>query len=948
MKRNGILLAALACLLSVISPAQTRTLPTAMACSETLHGPAEGRLLIIGGGVVPDEIWDCFCTLAGGRDARIVVITNASGEADDYQGPAFEALGRRVPDGSVTRLHLRDIDEANDPLKIAPLQEANGIFFTGGRQWRIAEVYLNTRAHAAMNALLGRGGVIGGTSAGASIQGSFLWRGDTRGAEYTIGDHTQGLGFMKCTAIDQHLLARHRESDLLPFIQAALGYIGIGVDESTAALVERDSLTVLGASCVAVYRPGQESPLFLRAGEGCDLAEGHRRDFAEGHRRPQDGLETFPSTSLETSEDANTAENVAVNDLANAVVDDPRPIDGYPVANFAVTANVSADGDLFGRVLHNRGKLGKWLTDLGGLRLMIKGGDTGTEYPLSSYSHRDVRRTFPFVTADLSGHETLRSDIHYEVWAPLGLDDLDITALPVLQLELTFTNPSDEPETLTLRWRPDSLGKSPSHWRDYSAADLLQGQWGAQDGLASWPPVPSRTAEDAESAQNVAADDRAVPIAVSSAAPTAQPSSLPIVVPAGRSVTLRYALAFHDDRQYAAQRFPDAGAIRRYAFDHWTELKQATQAFEAKIPRTGDAELDDYLRWYMVPGVALTKCTAKGQVVTLGYCELNQRDSYWASWLHLVLMPTAERRMIEESIAGMRPHGKVPTCLLPRIDRKDDIDINAFFLLRFYRYYNYHGDDAFLKEHWAALQKAADWLLSRDLEGIGLPVQTSTWADWKDVSGVDGRKYSPYAALVYIAAMRRMSRMAEALGDTEAQERYGEAAGKAFRRINLPRGKGGLWNGRYYCQLWKDGRTDDRLLQDQTVGILLGVVPLGRARSIIRALNRSNRTPWGICETYPYYDGSFGYAPATYHNGGVWPWLSFVDDWARLKLGRRREALSLVKTVARADLVDSGDWAANEHINSLTGENLGFQLQGWNAGLFGLVWFGLQHPDFQL
>ena len=931
MKRNGILLAALACLLSVISPAQTRTLPTAMACSETLHGPAEGRLLIIGGGVVPDEIWDTFVACAGGPWARIVVITNASGEADDYQGPAFEALGRRVPDGSVTRLHLRDIDEANDPLKIAPLQEADGIFFTGGRQWRIAEVYLNTRAHAAMNALLGRGGVIGGTSAGASIQGSFLWRGDTRGAEYTIGDHTQGLGFMKCTAIDQHLLARHRESDLLPFIQAALGYIGIGVDESTAALVERDSLTVLGASCVAVYRPGQESPLFLRAGEGCDLAEGHRRvfaeghrhDFAEGHRRPQDGLETFPSTSLETSEDANTAENVAVNDLANAVVDDSRPIDGYPVANFAVTANVSADGDLFGKVLHNRGKLGKWLTDLGGLRLTIKTrSDAGTEYPLSSFARRDVRRAFPFVTADLSGHETLRSDIHYEVWAPLGIDDLDVATLPVLQLELTLTNPSDAPDTLELCWTPDSLAPSLSHWHDWHSPDMLSGP------------------------RSCSADQ--------------------VTVPAGGSVTLRYALALHDERQYAARRFQDAEAIRGYVFDHWTELKQATEAFEAKIPRTGDRELDDFLRWYMVPGVALTKCTAKGQVVTLGYCELNQRDSYWASWLHLVLFPTAERTMIEESIGGMRPSGKVPTCILPRIDRKDDIDINAFFLLRIYRYIKYFGDLDLLRTHWDAIEKAADWLLSRDLEGIGLPLQTSTWADWKDVSGVEGRKYSPFACLVYTAAMRRMAEMARMLredakqqasavenaeSDTlaayaEAEARYSAAAEKAYRRINLPREQGGLWNGKYYCQLWEDGRRDDRLLQDQTVGILFDVIPRNRARSIVRALNRNNRTPWGIAETWPYYDGGFGYEPGTYHNGGVWPWLSFVDDWGRLKLGRRREAVELVKTVARADLEDSGDWAANEHLNSRTGENLGFQLQGWNAGLFGLVWFGLTDKNF--
>ena len=183
----------------------------------------------------------------------------------------------------------------------------------------------------------------------------------------------------------------------------------------------------------------------------------------------------------------------------------------------------------------------------------------------------------------------------------------------------------------------------------------------------------------------------------------------------------------------------------------------------------------------------------------------------------------------------------------------------------------------------------------------------------------------------------------EAVAAAYAEEEaiYAAAAERALERINLPRERGGLWNGRYYCQLWEDGRSDDRLLQDQTLGILFGVVPKNRARSIIRALNRTNRTPYGICETWPYYDADFGYEPATYHNGAVWPWLSFVDDWARLTLGRRREAIRLVKTVARADLYDSGDWAANEHINSLTGENLGFQLQGWNAGLFGLVYFGL-------
>ena len=471
MRRNGILLAALACLLSVISPAQTRNLPTSVDPSGTLHGPDRGRLLIIGGGAVPDEIWDTFVACAGGPGARIVVITNASGGPGDYQGPAFAELGRRVPDGSVTCLHLRDIDETNDLLKIVPLLEADGLFFTGGRQWRIAEVYLNTRAHAAMNALLARGGVIGGTSAGASIQGSFLWRGDTRGAEFTVGDHTQGLGFMKRTAIDQHLLVRGREADLLPFIQAAPEYIGIGVDESTAALVERESLTVLGASCVAIYRPGQESAQFLRAGEGCDLAE--------GHRRPQNGPETGPSMSPGSSAATKSAENVPVDDLQPVgtlqSVADPKPLDGYPIANFAVTANVSADGDLFGRILHNRGKLGRWLTDLGGLRLTIREGMGGMAdknpaepagYPLSSFTQREVHRAFPFVNATLKGHPTIHSEIKYTAWAPLGLDNLDVTTLPVLQIEMTLTNPSAVPDTLTLAWQPDSSGVSPSHWRE--------------------------------------------------------------------------------------------------------------------------------------------------------------------------------------------------------------------------------------------------------------------------------------------------------------------------------------------------------------------------------------------------------------------------------------------------------------------------------------------------
>jgi len=81
--------------------------------------------------------------------------------------------------------------------------------------------------------------------------------------------------------------------------------------------------------------------------------------------------------------------------------------------------------------------------------------------------------------------------------------------------------------------------------------------------------------------------------------------------------------------------------------------------------------------------------------------------------------------------------------------------------------------------------------------------------------------------------------------------------------------------------------------------------------------------------------------PAEYHNGAVWPWLSFMDIWSRMKMGRKDEAIQLIKDIAKADLYLSGDYMPNEHINSLTGENLGFYIQGWNAALFGVFYFEL-------
>ncbi|MBP5211034.1 MAG: cyanophycinase [Bacteroidales bacterium] len=244
--------------------------PTVVDLSQTRHGPEKGTLVIIGGGTVTDDIWDCFIELAGGKNARIVVITNASGDEDLHSG-TIRTLVSKLGQDRVTQMHLKTIDEANDDRNLTALRQATGVYFTGGRQWRIAEVYLNTKVHRELFALLNRGGVIAGSSAGASIQGSLLWRGDTRGAQHLIGDHTQGLGFLKLSAIDQHILVRNRQHDLDAFIKAAPEFIGIGIDESTAIVVKQDVFEVIGKSYVAVHQAGRDKFFFLRKGQKYDL-----------------------------------------------------------------------------------------------------------------------------------------------------------------------------------------------------------------------------------------------------------------------------------------------------------------------------------------------------------------------------------------------------------------------------------------------------------------------------------------------------------------------------------------------------------------------------------------------------------------------------------------------------------------------------------------------------
>src|SRR5215217_8280657 len=162
MKRISIFILATA--LSYASFAQRS--PITVKKSDTRHGPEKGSLLIIGGNVgFQKDIWDKFTELAGGKDkAVLVVVTTASGDSAAFDTRSVEQVKKQTGAKNVTLLHTNDLKEANSEKFIAPLKNATGVYFEGGRQWRIADSYLNTLTHQAFFDLLNRGGVIAGSS----------------------------------------------------------------------------------------------------------------------------------------------------------------------------------------------------------------------------------------------------------------------------------------------------------------------------------------------------------------------------------------------------------------------------------------------------------------------------------------------------------------------------------------------------------------------------------------------------------------------------------------------------------------------------------------------------------------------------------------------------------------------------------------------------------------
>jgi cyanophycinase len=240
---------------------------------------ANGALVIVGGGRIPDSVARRFVELAGGASAKVVLVPSAAPAAGRRDDP-FAGLLAKLGVGDV---HVLDCSHPRDvtPERLAMLADATAVWFGGGRQWRLCDAFEGTPALAALHAVLARGGVIGGTSAGATIQGDLLVRGNPLGnAEMWCEGYDRGFGFLPGVAIDQHFVARQREGDLAALVGKLPQLIGLGIDEGTAAIVQGNWLEVLGDSKVAVFDArtgaGPVAPTWLEPAARWDLVAGKR------------------------------------------------------------------------------------------------------------------------------------------------------------------------------------------------------------------------------------------------------------------------------------------------------------------------------------------------------------------------------------------------------------------------------------------------------------------------------------------------------------------------------------------------------------------------------------------------------------------------------------------------------------------------------------------------
>jgi cyanophycinase len=270
---------------AALDRANPNYLPKEPATPEVPHG----ALVIIGGGRTPPDVLARFIELAGGADdGEFVVFPTAM--PDPITPGADSRFLRRAGVRHVTELPARELDEVDSAENRDLLKRATGVWFGGGRQWHFVDAYEGTKTAELLHDVLKRGGVIGGSSAGATIQGDYLVRGSPFGSEIMMCEgYERGLCILPGVAIDQHFSARDRFADMTALMDKYPQFLGIGLDESTALVVEGHTAEIMGPGKVYFYDRRQmtdpDAPDYATAAAG-DKYDLHDRKIIPGEKKP--------------------------------------------------------------------------------------------------------------------------------------------------------------------------------------------------------------------------------------------------------------------------------------------------------------------------------------------------------------------------------------------------------------------------------------------------------------------------------------------------------------------------------------------------------------------------------------------------------------------------------------------------------------------------------------
>ena len=273
--------------------------PSAATAAAPEYGPPNGTLFIAGGSSVglPITLIDKFIELGGGTDGTFVIVPTANGNFDGTGAVRVYVESQVISPWlnrglkNVKMLHTHDPKIADTVEFAKVLSDATAVWFTGGRHHHIVDSYAGTLTYREFHKVLERGGVIGGSSAGATIQGDYLVRGDSRTNTIMMTDepnHQKGFGFLRRSAIDQHIDARDRWDDLIPVIKRYPNLLGLGLSEDTAIVVTGDQFEVMGKSKVAIHDNTRnyrsENPYYL-LGAG-DVYNMRTRQVVHVRQRP--------------------------------------------------------------------------------------------------------------------------------------------------------------------------------------------------------------------------------------------------------------------------------------------------------------------------------------------------------------------------------------------------------------------------------------------------------------------------------------------------------------------------------------------------------------------------------------------------------------------------------------------------------------------------------------